>query len=105
MTTAFAIKLNIGRKPVCGAVCNTFTQLIDALAEVLYIVTNVQVKCSQRNIPGNTTRQYISAFQLEPDLKAGDIVTPSFPTEVKDVVLMSWSPSGGSVLRGQNAVN
>ena len=54
----------------------------------------VQVQYAQRNVTANAQRKYISSFRLTTDLKAEDDVTPTFPVELKDVTLMSWSPSG-----------
>lgn len=54
----------------------------------------VQVQHAQRNLAANAQRKFVTSVYLPEGFKSGDDVQPSFPVEVKDVVLISWSPSG-----------
>ena len=54
----------------------------------------MQVQSTQRNIAANAQRKILSTFSLPDSFSAADTVQPSFPVELKDVLLLSVSPSG-----------
>ncbi len=53
-----------------------------------------QVQYSQRNLPGNSQRKYAQTMHIPKDFSGDHKVTPSFPLELKDVQMLSLSPSG-----------
>lgn len=54
----------------------------------------LQVQYSQRNLPNNSQRKYVQTVHI-PKCFAGEYeLTPSFPMELKDVQMLSVSPSG-----------
>lgn len=57
---------------------------------------NAQVQSVQRNIAANAQRRFLSAFSLSDEYAAVAPLQPSFPVELKDVSLLSVSPSGAS---------
>ncbi|KAL3142158.1 hypothetical protein ABBQ38_002516 [Trebouxia sp. C0009 RCD-2024] len=68
---------------------------------------SLTVQFSQRNLPSNSQRKYLQTAYI-PKGFAGDYeLTPSFPNELKDVQMLSVSPSGKRMLvvRGGNEGN
>lgn len=53
----------------------------------------LQVQYSQRNLSANSQRKYLQNTYI-PKGYTGDELMPSFPLELKDVQLLSVSPSG-----------
>ena len=53
-----------------------------------------QVQYSQRNLPGNSQRKYAQTMHVPKGFSGDHEVTPSFPLELKDVQMLSVSPSG-----------
>ena len=53
-----------------------------------------QVQYSQRNLPSNSQRKYAQTMHVPKDFSGDHEVTPSFPLELKDVQMLSVSPSG-----------
>ena len=47
----------------------------------------------QRNVAANAQRKFLTTFSLPRDY-AGQPLQPTFPVELKDVLLLSVSPSG-----------
>jgi hypothetical protein len=55
----------------------------------------VALQISQRNLPANAMRKYLTHFSLnEAVLEHGGELEASMPTELKDVAMLSPSPSG-----------
>lgn len=55
----------------------------------------VMLQFSQRNLPANTQRKYVTQFPLsEALLEHGSEVDASLPTELRDVAVLAPSPSG-----------
>ena len=52
----------------------------------------LSVQYSQLNLAGNSQRKFLSFFTLRDGAMEGQ--TPSFPVELRDVQLLSVSPSG-----------
>ena len=59
----------------------------------------MQVQSTQRNIAANAQRKFLCTFGLPDSFSAADTLQPSFPVELKDVLLLSVSPSGSQQLR------
>ena len=53
-----------------------------------------QVQYSQRNLPGNSQRKYAQTTHVPKGFSGDHELTPSFPIELKDVQMLSLSPSG-----------
>lgn len=54
----------------------------------------VQVQYSQRNLPNNSQRKYVQTVHIPKGFAGEYELTPSFPMELKDVQMLSVSPSG-----------
>lgn len=54
----------------------------------------LQVQYSQRNLPANTQRKYLQSTYIPKGYSGEYALTPSFPLELKDIQLLSVSPSG-----------
>ena len=54
----------------------------------------MQVQSTQRNVAANAQRKFLSTFSLPDGFSTADTLQPSFPVELKDVLLLSVSPSG-----------
>lgn len=52
-----------------------------------------QVQSVQRNVAANAQRKFLTTFSLPRDY-AGQPLQPTFPVELRDVLLLSVSPSG-----------
>ncbi|KAK9806703.1 hypothetical protein WJX73_010367 [Symbiochloris irregularis] len=59
---------------------------------------NLTVQFGQRNVTANSQRKYISTYLLPAQWDGKQAPVPGFPFELKDVGLMSWSPSGSKGL-------
>jgi len=59
-----------------------------------FLLHLVQVQSTQRNIATNAQRRFVSSFGLADGYEGGAPLLPSFPVELKDVSLLSVSPSG-----------
>jgi len=60
----------------------------------LILIVWTQVQYSQRNLPGNSQRKYAQTMHVPKGFSGDHEVTPSFPLELKDVQMLSLSPSG-----------
>ncbi|KAL0045655.1 hypothetical protein WJX82_000743 [Trebouxia sp. C0006] len=56
------------------------------------------VQYSQRNLPGNSQRKYAQTTHVPKGFSGDHELTPSFPIELKDVQMLSLSPSGKRTL-------
>ena len=56
----------------------------------------MQAQYAQRDIPANKLRKYLRTFSVPEDPKGPVESNPSFPLEMKDVLVHSVSPSGTS---------
>lgn len=55
----------------------------------------LQVQTVQRNIPANSQRKSVTTYGVPGSWDGIQTLRPSFPVELKDVLLLSVSPSGG----------
>ena len=58
----------------------------------------LQVQYSQRNLPSNSQRKYVQTVHIPKDFAGDYELTPSFPMELRDVQMLSVSPSGTHLL-------
>lgn len=54
----------------------------------------LQVQYSQRNLPANSQRKYLQSVHVPKGFSGGHELSPSLPMELRDVHLLSLSPSG-----------
>ena len=65
----------------------------------------LQVQYSQRNLPGNSQRKFLQSTYIPKGYSGDYELDPSFPLELKDVQLLSVSPSGMLMTFGLTAAD
>ena len=75
-------------------VCKHSTSPYVCVAQVATPHWNVQVQYSQRNLPANSQRKYIQSTHIPQGYSGEHELSPSFPIELREVQLLTLSPSG-----------
>ena len=65
----------------------------------MYYHLSLQVQTVQRNIPANSQRKSVTTYGVPGSWDRTQSLRPSFPVELKDVLLLSVSPSGGLTIK------
>ena len=80
---------------LCNAMLRSRHCMVGAQCEPeQYGLRCLQVQYSQRNLPSNSQRKYVQTVHIPKDFTGEYELTPSFSMELKDVQMLSVSPSG-----------
>jgi len=63
-----------------------------------YRGVRVSMELTQKDLPGNMQRRFMSQFQLDDQTLKGGQVDISLPLEIKDAIFISPSPSGSKMI-------
>ena len=64
------------------------------------LLSTPQVQSTQRNLPANSQRKSVATYMVPAGWAGQQPLQPSFPVELRDVQMMSVSPSGTAHIPG-----